>query len=64
MLGAIQKINFVLILIMLSGCGARLTTIHDYCLLYEPVRNYLDSELLVIVQIEVNNGVFLDECYD
>ena len=50
----------------LSGCGIFSTTkmIDNYCALYEPVRNYLESEEAVVDQIDLNNGIYLERCYD
>jgi hypothetical protein len=55
-----------MILVMLTGCGMLSTTkvVDNFCVIYEPVRNYLESTEAVMQQIELNNAMYLERCYD
>ena len=59
-----HKSIVLLVIFLLSGCSTTTTLIDDFCILYEPVRNYLESPDLVVYQIDVNNAVYLERCYD
>lgn len=60
MLDAKQKLLNIMTLTLLSGCATN--TIHDSCIAYKPVMNYLDCPAPVIDQIDVNNLTYDELC--
>ena len=60
MLDAGLKRLSIITLMLLNGCATN--TIHDSCMAYKPVRNYLECPAPVIDQIEVNNLAYDELC--